>query len=73
MKSNLEHWRPLWETFEFLRLIFLKMNWTAKSVKLSNLNGMPIFIGIFAASKCYQGSKTASVQSTIFKITEADK
>lgn len=73
MKSNLEHWWPLWETFEFLRLIFLKVNWTAKAVKLSNLNGIPLFIGIFEASKCYQESETASVQSTIFKITEANK
>lgn len=73
MKSNLEHWWPLWETFEFLRLIFWKMNWTAKAVKLCNLNGMPIFIGIFEASKCCQESKTAFVQSTIFKITEANK
>lgn len=50
-KCNLELQWPWWWTFDLPKLTFSKLNWTPMALKLSKLNGAPLWIGMIVQDR----------------------
>ena len=58
-----------WETFEILRLNFLKIKLDDNSSNISRTEWNAYFDWHFEASRCYQESKIASLQNRILRFS----
>lgn len=70
-QSNVEHWSPLWELFEFPKHTFLKPKLNSHGSKTVRTEWDAYFNWYFKGFHIfYQTPKIVSLPNTIFKLTE---